>query len=71
MAKNTKSATTSSDPTAKELQAIKRLMILFMIRNGLNQDDIAKALEMDRSTVSKMFGGTGRKGSKPYKRIRG
>jgi DNA-directed RNA polymerase specialized sigma subunit len=45
----------------EELKAIKRLMIVFMLRSGLGQRDVAKALGVDQAVVSRMFKGIGRK----------
>lgn len=38
-----------------ELIAIKRLMIGALMKSGATQDDIAKALGLDRSQISRMF----------------
>jgi len=43
-----------TDATA-ELIAIKRLLILSLVKSGMTQNQIAAALEIDRSLVSKMF----------------
>jgi hypothetical protein len=46
---------------ATELDSIKRLMIVFMLRSGVGQRDVAKALGVNQSVVSRMFAGIGRK----------
>ena len=38
-----------------ELIAIKRLLIFGLMKSGSTQDDVAKALSIDRSQVSRMF----------------
>jgi predicted transcriptional regulator len=38
-----------------ELVAIKRLLISAMMNSGAKQDDVAKALGIDRSQISRMF----------------
>jgi predicted transcriptional regulator len=38
-----------------ELVSIKRLVIAALMKNGASQDDIGKALGLDRSQVSRMF----------------
>jgi transcriptional regulator len=43
------------DPTLKELDAIKRLLILMLIKSGASQGEIAMALHTDQANVSRMF----------------
>ena len=43
------------DPTLKELDAIKRLLILLLIKAGASQGEIAMALHTDQANVSRMF----------------
>ena len=43
------------DPTLKELDAIKRLLILMLIKAGASQGEIAMALHTDQANVSRMF----------------
>lgn len=43
------------DPTLTELVAIKKLLILLLVKDGLSQSQVASALEMDRTSVSRMF----------------
>jgi len=38
-----------------ELATIKRLLIFALMRNGASQEDVAKALGVDQSQVSRMF----------------
>lgn len=41
--------------TIKELVSIKKLMILALVNSGLTQSQIAAALDIDRTSVSRMF----------------
>jgi transcriptional regulator len=43
------------DPTLKELDGIKRLLILFLIKAGASQGEIAMVLHTDQANVSRMF----------------
>jgi hypothetical protein len=43
------------DPAVKELDAIKRLLILTLIKAGTSQGEIATALNMDQGNLSRMF----------------
>ncbi len=52
MKKRTK---TIQDPTLKELDAIKRLLILMLIKAGGSQGEIAMALHTDQANISRMF----------------
>lgn len=57
-----KSKTTLTDPVLAELAAIKRLMVLGMLRSGASQRDVAAALGVNQSQVSRMFpGGIGKR----------
>jgi hypothetical protein len=38
-----------------ELEDIKRLLMLGLLRDGVSQGDIAKALGVNQSTISRMF----------------
>ncbi len=53
---------TISGPILAELIAIKRLLVFALMKNGASQNDIAPALGLDRSQISRMFpkGGSGR-----------
>ena len=51
----TKKSKTIQDPTLKELDAIKRLLILMLIKSGASQGEIAMALHTDQANVSRMF----------------
>jgi len=42
---------------AEELNSIKRLLILALLNSGLSQSEIAGALQIDRSVISRMFSG--------------
>lgn len=41
----------------KELDDIKRLLMLALLRDGVSQGDIAKALGVSQPTISRMFPG--------------
>ena len=41
----------------KELDDIKRLLILALLRDGVSQGDISKALGVSQPTISRMFPG--------------
>jgi DNA-binding MarR family transcriptional regulator len=43
------------DPAVKELDNIKRLLILFLIKTGTPQGEIATALNVDQGNLSRMF----------------
>ena len=43
------------DPTLKELDSIKRLLILLLIKSGTPQGEVAAALQMDAGNFSRMF----------------
>jgi predicted transcriptional regulator len=42
------------DPVADELDSIKRLMVLQLITSGVQAKDIASALGVDQSVVSRL-----------------
>lgn len=44
-----------NDPVARELASIKKLIILFLLKAGVKQGEVSKALSVDQSTVSRMF----------------
>ena len=44
-----------TDASLKELQSIKRLLVVLLIKNGATSEEIGKALEIDSSAVRKMF----------------
>ena len=44
-----------NDPVIRELDAIKRLLALFMVKAGTDQKEIAIALGIDQSSVSRML----------------
>jgi predicted transcriptional regulator len=56
------------DPVLAELIAIKRLMVFSLLKSGASQKQIAAALGIDQSQVSRMFpdsiGGATRGGTK-------
>ena len=52
---------TLTDPVLAELVAIKRLMMFVLLRSGATQRDVASAVGVDQSQVSRMFpGGIGK-----------
>jgi hypothetical protein len=44
-----------TDPTLKELDVIKRLLMLMLIKAGASQAEIAKALNMDKGNFSRAY----------------
>ena len=50
------------DEIIAELSAIKRLLAHAMLQNGANQTDLATALGVNQSTVSRLFGGATKAG---------
>lgn len=44
-----------TDPALKELIAIRKLLVLALLRSGLTQAQVAGALDVDRSVISRMF----------------
>lgn len=46
--------TSSDEPLIKELIAIKKLLILLLMKGGATQNEIGKTLGIDRSHVSRM-----------------
>ena len=52
MAKRKKAA--SDDPIVQELTDIKRLLILGLMASGVQQTQIATALQVDAATVSRL-----------------
>lgn len=43
------------DPIVRELDDIKRLLIVFLLKAGTTQSEIAKALEMDQGNLSRVI----------------
>ncbi len=41
----------------KELEDIKKLLMLALLRDGVSQGDLAKALGVSQPTISRMFPG--------------
>ena len=54
MAAKRKSKRSKGDPVADELDSIKRLMVLQLITSGVQAKDIASALGVDQSVVSRL-----------------
>ncbi len=44
-----------TDQRLNELVAIKKLLVLALLKSGLTQAQVAGALEIDRSQISRMF----------------
>jgi predicted transcriptional regulator len=44
-----------TDPQIKELVFIRKLLVLGLLRDGLTQTQVAGALDLDRSAISRMF----------------
>ncbi len=44
-----------TDQRLQELIAIKKLLVLALLKSGLTQAQVAGALEIDRSQISRMF----------------
>lgn len=53
MSKKTKKVV--MDPIQSEIYAVKRLLILILLKMGTPQGEIAMALGVDQSVVSRMF----------------
>ena len=54
MAKNERSIDIV-DPIERQLDAIKRLLVLFLMKAGTPQREIAKALGVGQATISRMM----------------
>lgn len=48
-------AKSAGDPVLDELTNIKRLLMFALLQSGMSQDQVASALGIDRSVVSRMF----------------
>ena len=46
-----------SDPIRNELDSIKRLLVLLLLKGGATQGEVSTALMVDQGTVSRMFPG--------------
>jgi predicted XRE-type DNA-binding protein len=44
-----------TDQPLKELIAIRKLLVLALLNSGLTQSQVAGALDIDRSMISRMF----------------
>jgi hypothetical protein len=44
----------SGDPIERELESIRRLLVLLLLKAGTPQSELALALKMDRGDVSRM-----------------
>lgn len=44
-----------SDEFLNELVSIRKLLVLALLRSGMTQNQVAAALDVDRSSVSRMF----------------
>lgn len=45
----------TEEPVLKELQSIKKLLVLLTIKSGATSEEIGQAIGVDSSTVRKMF----------------
>lgn len=53
----------------RELEDIKRLLLLALLRSGASQAEVAKALGVSQPSISRMFpGGAGKATKAPRKR---
>lgn len=43
------------DPVLDKLEAIKKLLILYLLKSGATSEEIGQAIDVDSSTVRKMF----------------
>ena len=55
MANQRNKPATSKGTVEKELEAIKRLLMLSLLKDGVGQNVIASALQMDQADVSRMM----------------
>jgi len=51
----------TSDPILSELISIKRLLVFALLQSGASQAQVAGALGVDQSVVSRMFSVPGKK----------
>ena len=65
--KAAKKGGTTVDPVAKELEGIKKLLILQLVTSGVKSQDVAKVLGMDKGNLSRLVSTRGikKKGKKP------
>lgn len=54
-----KAGTTTVDPVLAELISIKRLLVFSLLHSGANQKQVAAALGVDQSQVSRMLSSSG------------
>ena len=47
-------ANKSGNPVAKELDAIKRLLVLQLLTSGVQTTDVARAMGVDKSVISRL-----------------
>jgi predicted transcriptional regulator len=45
----------ASDPVLAEMISIRRLLVFALLKSGASQDQVASALGVDQSGVSRMF----------------
>ena len=55
MTKKSRRAKLPEDPLLKELDAIKRLLIVSLIKDGASQREVATALQIDPADLSRMI----------------
>jgi len=55
MAKSKRTESKAVDPVEEELESIKRLLFLFLMKTGASQGEIALALQRDQGAISRMI----------------
>ncbi len=55
MAKQPAKSKLPEDPILRELDAIKRLLIVMLAKNGATQSEVATALNIDPAALSRMI----------------
>jgi hypothetical protein len=45
------------DPVVRELDDIKRLLVVLLLKSGATQGEVAKALDMDQGNLSRVIKG--------------
>ena len=55
MGKKKTRRTNPQTPTEKELNAIKRLLMLLLVKTGATQEEMALALQINQEEVSRMM----------------
>ena len=55
MSKKKTRSTNTQTPNEKELNAIKRLLMLLLVKTGATQEELALALQINQEDVSRMM----------------